>query len=250
MLTIQYAGLTDIGRVREHNEDNWVVDPALGLYVVADGMGGQLGGGIASHIVVEMLPLLIRKEFGAVPDPTQPDACARLQGLLAELSNLLRDKSQDAPGLSGMGSTVVLALIRDSHALIGHMGDSRAYLLRRNELRQLTTDHTLVQLLIESRDISPEEAATHPSHGQLTRYVGMNGEPLPECQGYELEPGDVVLLCSDGLTGMVSDSTIKSILQDESQPELMCKDLVAAANEAGGKDNICVLVLKCMDSAR
>lgn len=245
MPTIQHAGLTDLGRVREENEDRWAADPELGLYIVADGMGGHLGGGLASKVVVETLPALIRTQLGRLDKMTEPGASERMLAILSELSNRLRDGSKEYPGLRGLGSTVVLLLARGSHALVAHMGDSRAYLLREKELRQLTTDHTLVQLLIESGDISTEEAATHPSRGQLTRYVGMDGEPLPECQVLELEPGDILLLCSDGLTGMISDHMIEHILQDKSEPAQICEELVAAANEAGGKDNIAALVLMC-----
>lgn len=250
MLTITYAGMVDLGRVREDNEDNWAADPDLGLYIVADGMGGHLGGGLASRVVAETLPLLVRKVLGEAPDLSESDAPEKVRQLLADLSTRLRDGSRDQPGLRGMGSTVVLGLIRNGHGIIAYMGDSRAYLLRNKELRQLTQDHTLVRLLIESGDITPEEAATHPSRGQLTRYVGMDGEPLPECQRLDLLPGDMLLLCSDGLTGMVPDSAIQYMLQDKDNLELVCKDLVAAANDAGGKDNICVLVLKCTEDPR
>ena len=243
MLAIEHAGLTDLGRVREKNEDNWMADPDLGLYVVADGMGGHFGGGVASRIVVEVLPPLVRKRFADMEDLSGPLASQRLEEALAYLSNHLRDGARDQPGLSGLGSTAVLLFVRGDKALIGQMGDSRAYLLRRGKLKQLTRDHTLIQLLIESHEITREEALTHPARGQLTRYVGMEGEPLPETKLVELRPGDKFLLCTDGLTGMLSDDAIQAIFKGRQTPKTICRRLVAAANEAGGKDNIALIVL-------
>lgn len=243
MVIIKHAGLTDLGCVRDENEDSWTADPELGLYVVADGMGGQLGGGLASKIVVEVLPHLVRKELVETVDLDDPAASQRLLKALAYLSNHLREGGKNEAGLAGMGSTVVLLLARGSKALIGHMGDSRAYLLRKRRLKQLTTDHTLIQLLIESGDITPEEALRHPARGQLTRYVGMEGEPLPEVQQIELYPGDRLLLCSDGLTGMLNDNEIHAVLKKRVVPRTICKRLVEAAKEAGGKDNITAVVI-------
>ena len=243
MVTIKHAGLTDLGCVREKNEDRWMVEPEIGLYIVADGMGGQLGGGVASKVVVEVLPLLVRKRFADIADLSDAAAAECLCELLAYLSNRLRDGGKEQAGLSGLGSTVIMLLVRDEKALIGQMGDSRAYLLRDRRLKQLTTDHTLVQLLIESGDITPEEVATHPSRGQLTRYVGMEGDPLPEVQLLELHAGDRLLLCSDGLTGMLSNQEIHSFLDRRLTPKTVCKRLVEAAKKADGKDNITVVAI-------
>jgi len=249
MVSIKYAGLTDLGRVRQENEDNWTADPELGLYVVADGMGGTFGGGLASKIIVEALPSLVRREFAEIRDFADTEASKILTGVLSNLSNLLRKGSQNVAGPGGMGSTVVMFLIKGSQALIGHMGDSRAYLLRRGTLKQLTTDHTVIQLLIESGDITPEEALIHPARGQLTRYVGMQGEPLPEVCSLEVCHGDRFLLCSDGLTGMLNAEQILSILKQRLVPKTICKRLIESANNAGGKDNIAVLVLNVSNSS-
>jgi protein phosphatase len=162
---------------------------------------------------------------------------------IATLSTQLRQQTQYEPGLAGMGSTVVCALVRGSKALVAHLGDSRAYLLRAGRLKQLTRDHTLVQALLQSGEITPEEAATHPARGRLTRAVGMVGEPLPLTRLLELHPGDVVMLSTDGLTGMVSDGQILPILSEPAPLEMQCRRLVDAANAAGGKDNITVVLL-------
>lgn len=243
-MKIEFAGQTDLGKVRTENEDNWIACPDLGLYVVADGMGGHLGGGLASKIVVEVLPVMIRNAFKEMGDLASPDAADTLKSVLIELSVRLRDGSKEEPGLSGMGSTVILGLFRDDKILIGQMGDSRAYLLRRGKLKQLTADQSLVQLLIDSGDITPEEALIHPARGQITSYVGMEGEPLPEVQFLELRSGDKLLLCSDGLTGMLKNDEIETNLRKRVVVKTICRQFIDAANDAGGKDNIAVLTLR------
>ena len=240
---IAYAGLTDCGRVREHNEDNWFGGPEQGLFIVSDGMGGQAAGEVASKIVVETLPELIRQRLKGIDDLAARDAKKRIVSAISDLSNQVRNESRKRPGLAGMGATVVLVLIRESLALIAHMGDSRAYLFRGGRLEQLTKDHSIVQLLIDSGEITPEEAATHPARGKITRCVGMQGEPIPEARCLELETGDRLLLCSDGLTGMVSDAEITGVLRTDNAPEIVCQSLVEAANARGGEDNVTVVAV-------
>jgi protein phosphatase len=242
METIAFAGLTDRGRVREQNEDRWFADPRLGLYLVSDGMGGTLAGGLAAQIVVEALPPLLGRSLEGIADLASLEARDRVLATLVELSDRIRQESKGQPGLDGMGATVVLALIRAHHAWVAHMGDSRAYLLREGTLEPLTRDHSIVRLLIDHGDISPEEAAHHPSQGQLTRHVGMAREALPEIRPLELHPGDRLLLCSDGLTVMLGDEEVRAILVQSATPDEACRRLIAAANESGGRDNITALV--------
>jgi serine/threonine protein phosphatase PrpC len=164
-------------------------------------------------------------------------------GALCELSNRVRSEAKGEAGIEGLGATVVLALIRDASALIAHMGDSRAYLLRGGQIQQLTKDHSIVQLLIEAGEISPKQAHNHPSRGRLTRSVGMDGEPLPEAQFVALKPGDRLMLCTDGLTGMLAHKKIRSLLDGGLEPEPTCQRLIDKANAAGGHDNITAVVI-------
>ena len=248
MSRITYAGLSDVGRVRPENEDRWFADSEQGLFLVADGVGGAAAGGLAAEAVVEVLPPLLRKKLGRIERVRDPEAVQRVVEALVELSNRLRQESEARPGMAGTGSTVVLALIRDDHALVAHMGDSRAYLARGRRLERLTRDHSLVQLLVECGEVDPARAATHPARGQLTRFVGMPDEPLPEARLVKLAPGDRLLLCSDGLTGMLDDRRLAAILARELVAADACRHLVEAANEAGGKDNITVVIVTISDN--
>lgn len=235
-----YTGLTDPGRIRQQNQDCWVADPSQGSYIVADGVAGRFAGDLAAKFVVEALPRLLQTHlhnfvglFEAFP----------LQDIITELSHNLRSKTENQPGMDGMGATVVTALIRKSQALIGHLGDSRAYLWRQGSLQQLTKDHSLVQLLLDCSEISPEEAVSHPSRSQLTRYVGMAEPVLPEIRFVQLQPGDRLLLCSDGLTNMLKDDELLTILNREGSLQEACQDLIDSANAAGGRDNITALII-------
>lgn len=244
MVTVlRWAGLSDRGRVRERNEDRWSAHADLGLFIVSDGMGGRPAGEVASEVVVAALPTLVAHHFGADPDLDAPDAPQRLRTVLTELSADLREGSQDTPRLAGMGATAVVALVSQATALIAHVGDSRAYLLNVRGLHRLTRDHSLAQALIDAGAITDQQAAGHPARGQLTRHMGMVGEALPDARRVALEPDDRLLLCSDGLTGMLDDARIQAILDRSPEPQHACRTLVEAANEAGGTDNITVLVI-------
>jgi protein phosphatase len=249
-LSVQYAGLTDPGRVRQSNEDNWTAIPEQGLFIVADGMGGQFAGALASKAVVETLPGLIKQHFEKMENLPKGRAKRWMAKAIAKLSSQIRHQTQNEPGLEGMGSTVVCALVRGDQVLIAHMGDSRAYRLRAGRLKQLTKDHLLTELLLGSGDITPEQAATHPARGRLTRNVGMEGEPLPQTRLLKLKAGDQLLLCSDGLTEMLNDDQILSILLEATQLEMQCRRLVDAANEGGGKDNITMVLLHVLRTER
>jgi protein phosphatase len=242
-IDVKHAGLTDRGQVREQNQDRWLAEPEVGLYVVSDGMGGEVAGERASRIVVEILPAIVREQLDDGGQTSASELRDRLGQSLVELNENLKDQTEQNPSLEGMGATVVAALKTDSECVLAHLGDSRAYLLRCGELRQITRDHSLVQLLMEEGELTPEEAERHPARSQLRRFVGMPGEALPETHRVKLQAGDCLLLCTDGLTDMLDDGDILAICQDQPLPEAACRALVAAANEAGGLDNITVLIV-------
>ena len=244
MANVVYAGLSDQGLVREKNEDQWAADPANGVFIVSDGMGGEFAGDIASRIVVQTLPYMLKEKMRKIKNPTMSDTSENLSDSLRDLSNHVRNKTKNVPGLSGMGATVVVAWIRLPHIMIGHMGDSRAYRMRGENFDQMTVDHSIVQLLIDEGEISTQEAEGHPAAGQLTRFVGMEGEPLPEVESYDLNAEDTYLLCSDGLTGMLTDDAIFSILKRKDSAKETCQELIGSANASGGRDNITALVIK------
>jgi protein phosphatase len=240
---LAFAGLTNPGRIRAENEDALFADSRLGLFLVSDGMGGEFAGAVAAKIVAEVLPRMIRQHLQDWRGATTPTASETLKNILSQLSSEVRRHSEGQPGLHGMGATVVLVFIRGSLALIAHMGDSRLYLYRKGQLKRLTNDHTILQLLVECGDITEAATLTHRTSSQLTRYVGMVGEPLPEVRIILLKAGDLLLLCSDGLTRMVSDQEIRCLLGKGRSLPATVKCLMTAALDAGGRDNITALLI-------
>lgn len=213
------------------------------MFIVSDGMGGRVAGELASKIVVEVFPDFLferLQQHQALDTVTSKQIVVQA---LCELSEMIQRESSKRPDFFGLGATVVMALIRRSYMLLAHVGDSRAYLFRDNTLRLLTKDHSIIQLLIDMGQLKPEDAATHPSRSQITQFMGMEGKVVPDVQGIELQPGDRLLLCSDGLTGMIADADIEKILKQPASPEGTCQALIDAANDAGGKDNISVILI-------
>ena len=220
-----------------------------------------MAGDLASRAVVEVLPAQLRKAVGGqrpevggqrseirppnsdLRSPLTAAAVERVREAVAGLSRTMHRESAGQPGLAGMGATLVLAIVRAGRALVLHMGDSRVYLYRGGELQRLTKDHTIVQALLDARAISGEEAQGHPARNELTRFVGMPGEPLPDVRLLDLLPGDQLLLCTDGLSGMLSERQMRTILANGQEPQTTCDELVKAANVAGGKDNVTVLLI-------
>ncbi len=238
-----YACLSNKGRVRGENEDSWYADGDSGIFIVSDGMGGQAGGALASTIVRETMPPLIKQRLADAGDLGDPKTKETVAACISDLSGQVNLAARGNYGYSGMGATIVMALVRGGKAMIAYLGDSRAYLYRDRAMKRLTNDHSVVRLLVESGDITAEQARTHPSKGQITRFVGMDGEVEPDFAIVDLKPGDRLLLCSDGLTAMVSDEKISSILRKMANPDVICHDLVDEANLAGGRDNITVALV-------
>ena len=226
---------TDVGKVRGHNEDAYLVDDRLGLVAVADGMGGHQAGEVASATALEALRAAVTSGEG-------------IRDAVTSANEAVYDKSTTDERLRGMGTTLTAAtLATGGTLLLGHVGDSRAYLLHDQKLQRLTTDHSLVEELIQSGELTPEEAEADPRRSMITRALGIEPDVDVDLYPTQLSSGDRLLFCSDGLTGMVSEEEIRTILADDHDPSAAARRLIAAANTAGGIDNITVLVVDVVD---
>lgn len=230
-MKIVSAVVTDVGRSREANEDAYLArDP---LYVVADGMGGHVAGDVASATVIET----IESEWDG---GSNPDA---LTVVIKDANRSVYEKADADPELRGMGTTCTAILLDAGTAHVAHVGDSRAYLLRDGELTQVTEDHTVVGRMEREGKLTKEEAARHPHRNVITRALGIDADVEIDTLELELTEGDRVLICSDGLNGMLHDASIRQIVMEESDPNDAVRRLVDEANAAGGEDNITVILL-------
>jgi PPM family protein phosphatase len=225
------AGLTDTGRKRQRNEDAFVVAPPL--FAVADGMGGAQAGEVASKLAAAALE---------DTDPGRLTGPERVASLIQEANRRVHERSSVDPATSGMGTTMTVALVENDGVVIGHVGDSRAYLVRGKEIEQITEDHSLVNELLKTGKLSPEEAETHPQRSVITRAVGTDPDVDVDSFIVDTQDGDVFLICSDGLTDMVDDEHILATVERyRGNLESLTKQLVTAANRGGGEDNITVV---------
>ncbi|OHB73207.1 MAG: hypothetical protein A2Z25_08715 [Planctomycetes bacterium RBG_16_55_9] len=245
----RWAAETHVGKVRQENEDSYFADPETGIFLVSDGMGGHPGGALASGIVVEDLPVMIENALDRLRVGTPRTVKSVLDRTITEQSKQLQLEGASETGFKDMGATLVVALLRKSRCFIANVGDSRAYRLRKGRLTQLTRDHSVICELIEEGHIEPDEAAHHDAWGQITRYVGMEEKAHPHVHSFVLKEADRFLLCTDGLTDMVPDDKIATILKTETDPESACRLLIAAANSAGGHDNVTALLIDWLRSA-
>lgn len=241
-------GITDTGRVRPGNEDALLIDERLGLLVVADGMGGHKGGEVASRMAVDILKDYIAKLSGG-SDAFIGNVDNRVSRQANQLASGIRLANQaifeaaaSNPSWQGMGTTIVAVLLKEGRAGIAHAGDSRLYLLRGGQFRQITGDHSLVAEQVRQGIITEEEAQKSTRKNVITRALGQWEDLEIEMQDLELREGDQLLLCSDGLSGMVSDPEIAALLQAYPVPEQSCQTLIEVANSYGGKDNITAIV--------
>ena len=232
MRVVDAAGLTDPGRVRRRNEDAFLCDPPL--FAVADGMGGAQAGELASRIAVAA--------FREARSVATADPGARLRSIIQEANRRIYARAARDPDVAGMGTTVTAALVSGSEVAVGHVGDSRAYRIRDGALEQLTNDHSLVADLVRSGRISPEEAELHPQRSVITRALGTDPAVEVDSFSLELRPGDVFLLCSDGLTSMVDDADLLAAVSREPDLSAAARALVDAANREGGEDNVTVVL--------
>jgi len=238
------AAVSDVGRVRSANEDSLFFSVEAGVFMVADGMGGHAAGEVASAIASE----LIGARLCCLGDGEGLDEVRSLflQAFRDAGSEIIRQASEDS-GRGGMGTTAtVLALRPDDNYIVGHIGDSRAYLLRDDNFARITTDHSWVEEQVERGVISREQAFRHPQSNIITRALGTDPVPPPDLYVGELEAGDRFLLCSDGLTDMVSEDRIAQVLRAVDEPEAAASRLVSEANLAGGIDNVTALVVQVL----
>ena len=229
------TGLSDAGRKRRRNEDAWVCHPPL--FAVADGMGGARGGEIASRVAAT-----------ALGESVDGSGESRVVALIQEANRQVYERAQVDSDTSGMGTTITLALFEDGIVSIGHVGDSRAYLVRDRKDEQLTEDHSLVAELVRTGRLSPEEAEVHPQRSVITRVLGTDPEVDVDVFSIQAKPGDLFLICSDGLTSMVDDAAILDVVERQRDDlDAIAKELIAAANRNGGEDNITVVFFEVVE---
>ena len=246
------AGKTDTGLVRSSNQDAFVVDDTLGLWLVADGMGGRAGGDVASRVAVKSIhdhfQSYSHTGLPVVSKLTSADVSAHLLSAIRDADLAIHAAARTQPELDGLGTTIVAIVVTCLSPLqiaIAHVGDSRAYLLRDGELRVLTHDHTLVEDLLARGQIGPDEAASHPQRHILLRALGIEGQMEPDISSEPVQSGDVLLLCTDGITKMLANEQITALLRSASHsPDNACEVLIAEANGLGGKDNSTAVVVR------
>jgi len=250
------AARSDTGRKRSRNEDRVATDAARGIALVADGMGGHRGGEVASGLAVETVVNQFAERLETVPleaahsaDETPAGVLARK--LVGEANTIVFETARTQPQYEGMGTTLTLALFHNDRASLAHVGDSRAYRLRAGHLEQITHDHTLLQELVEQEDATPEQAAASVNSNVVTRALGIEATVPVDLQEVSALPGDVYVLCSDGLTDMLAEQAISATLQAFSEDlDAAAERLIAQANESGGRDNISVVLVRVAQPQR
>ena len=223
---------SDLGRQRQGNEDNYFVRAPL--FVVADGMGGAQAGEVASEMAVESFD-------GGLPDGSPADGLVQV---IEDANRRIHDRSRNEAQRAGMGTTVTAAYVGEREVTIAHVGDSRAYVLRDGELTRLTRDHSLVGELVARGKLTEEQAETHPQRSVITRALGPEPDVQVDVQAYQARAGDLFMVCSDGLTSMVPEARVREILAAADSLDAVGRELIAAANDAGGRDNITVILFR------
>ncbi|MBM5811743.1 MAG: Stp1/IreP family PP2C-type Ser/Thr phosphatase [Gammaproteobacteria bacterium] len=251
---IQAIGLSDTGKVREHNEDAIASDNDIGLFVLADGMGGYNAGEVASGIAVKTIANLVRESFLTL----ELDGADRATGLhrpgiilrdaIARANKIIHQTSKSQTQCEGMGTTVAAILFHDNRVTVAHVGDSRVYRLRHESFEQLTMDHSLLQELVDRGFYSPEEAQRATNKNYVTRALGVEPTVDVEVHEYPVQVGDWLVLCSDGLTDMVEDEDIHlTISTFGGNLDTVVRQLVQLANDSGGRDNISVMLARVVE---
>lgn len=248
-ITTEIHAAVDAGRARSNNEDSVAVDAGVALAVLADGMGGYNAGEVASHMATSFIHTELGRWLREASSQASDAEVRRAMDICVDNANrAIFNASNSNPQYAGMGTTLVVAVFRDDRVLVGHVGDSRCYRLRAGRLQQLTRDHSLLQEQIDAGLITPEQAAFSANKNLVTRAVGVEDTVLLETHQHEVQPGDIYLLCSDGLSDMLDDAGIGQLLQAQDTLEAACEALINGANDAGGKDNISVILVRACGS--
>jgi serine/threonine protein phosphatase PrpC len=243
--TWEVAGATDVGRVRAHNEDSFLVDAQRGVFLVADGMGGHAAGEIASAIASEAVGAALRQ--GVDGGLGAAELGLVMRECIQQAHRSILNYSATKPETRGMGTTMTALVVCDDGAFrVGHIGDSRCYVLRDGELEQVSRDHTWVQREVDAGRLTPMGARRHHLSHVLSRALGADSLDEPDVYAGTLLPGDLVLLCSDGLTGMLTDRLLRRILSRDAELHELVADLILGANERGGRDNITAVLVKVL----
>jgi protein phosphatase len=239
-MMLRAAAGSDVGRRRAANEDHYALAPEIGLYLVADGLGGHVAGQIASELAAEAALSALRTLQG-----TGMSLAEKLRYAVIAANREVHETARRRPELAGMGTTLVTLLAQEGRAALAQGGDCRAYLVRGGRIRQLTDDHSLVGELVRRHEISPADAREHPQRHVLTRALGVRSSVEADLAELTPEAGDVFVLCSDGLTGRVQDEEIARTATDVDDPQEAVDALIRLANERGGEDNITVAIVRC-----
>jgi len=249
--SLQSASLTDPGRVRDHNEDCIESRPGIGLFVLADGMGGYNAGEVASGMATSLIADGLEEAWkpADVQRLSREESKALSEKLIREqigrANNAIFTTSQNNPECAGMGTTLVVCLFYDNFLTVAHIGDSRLYRLRGDAMEQVTRDHSLLQEQLDSGLITPEEAKLSQNKNLVTRALGIDPTVDAEVHVYETQPGDTFVLCSDGLSDMVEDEEIRlTLITLRQNPNLTVQQLIQAANDNGGRDNISAMLIR------
>ncbi len=234
------AGRTDVGVVRSGNEDAFLLVPNHGVFIVADGMGGHAAGEVASEMAVQ----IVGKALEGLVGSADGEASEIIRKGIIEANGAIFQRTLTEQDKRGMGTTATAMVINGDRYLVGQVGDSRAYVLRSERLLQITKDHSYVQEQVDAGYLTPEQARTHPYSNVITRCVGANADVAPDIYGGTLHKDDMFLLASDGLTGMLEDEELLTIMTQGRPPGELVDRLIAEANRRGGLDNITVIIIR------
>ncbi|WP_010252400.1 Stp1/IreP family PP2C-type Ser/Thr phosphatase [Acetivibrio cellulolyticus] len=237
---------SDKGRVREMNEDSYKVitgkDGIPDTFIVADGMGGHNSGELASRMAVDLSEEYLLKYLQ--PDESEEGIVSFICSMMEEVNKSIYFKAKESDENYGMGTTFVVGILLKGKLFIGHVGDSRVYLIRNSSLERLTTDHSYIEELIKNGSLTREEARNHPKKNVITRALGCEENVAVDTYSVDVNDEDIFILCTDGLTNMLSEDEMLSMIKNNDDPQYSCSELVRLANEKGGEDNITVIIVK------